>query len=54
MELMLLPSFHFIGYAMDPHIIKPENRVNQSRLTGTMNKMCNEAWHGISKFIPSD
>lgn len=34
---------------MDPQTIKAENRVNQARLTETINKMCNEARRGISK-----
>ena len=28
--------FHFLGYAMDPQIIKEENRVNQACLTETI------------------
>ena len=38
---------------MDPHIIKPENRESQGKLTETMNKMCNEARRGISKLLPN-
>ena len=34
---------------MDPQTIKAENRVDQARLTETINKMCNEVRRGISK-----
>jgi hypothetical protein len=38
-----------IGYAMDPEVIKKEERVSQAKLSETMNKLCNEARRGISK-----
>ena len=28
--------FHFLAYAMDPQIVKDENRVNQASLTETI------------------
>ncbi len=55
MELiMLLPSYYITGYAMDPQIIKSENRVSQAKLTETINKLCNEARRGISKLQAAD
>lgn len=51
---MLLPSYYITGYAMDPQIIKSENRVSQAKLTETINKLCNEARRGISKLQAAD
>ena len=39
---------------MDPQVIKTENRVSQAKLTETINKMCNEARHGISKLLANN
>ena len=46
--------FCILGYAMDPHVIKTENRVSQAKLTETINKMCNEARRGISKLLANN
>lgn len=46
--------FCILGYAMDPQVIKTENRVSQAKLTEMINKMCNEARRGISKLLANN